>query len=49
MYKVLNGNEKYEVEILSWDKKVVLFRNQLQGQIWFIVTKLTEMEQQEGR
>jgi hypothetical protein len=48
MSDLLNQDEKYEVEILSWDEKVVLFRNQQQGKVWFIVTKLTGMEQEEG-
>ncbi|OQW91727.1 MAG: hypothetical protein BWK79_16275 [Beggiatoa sp. IS2] len=48
MSNLLNQNEKYEVELLSWNKKVVLFRNQLEGQIGFMVTNLAEMNQQEG-
>jgi len=45
---LLKQNGKHEVEMLAWNEKVIIFRNQLQGQIWFIVTKLTEMEQPEG-
>jgi len=48
MSNLLNQNEKYKVEILAWKKTVILFRNQRQGQVWFIVTSLAEMNQQEG-
>jgi transposase len=43
MSNLLKQNGKYEVEIT-----VILFRNQLHGQVWFIVTKLAEMTQSEG-
>jgi hypothetical protein len=44
--KILKGKGKYEVEIISWDKTITLLRNE--QQVWYIVTTLTEMEQEEG-
>jgi len=48
MSNLLKQNGKYEVAILAWNKTVILFRNQHQGQVWFIVTKLAEIAQPEG-
>lgn len=48
MSKLLQGNGKYEVEVISWNKTVIVFRNEHEGKIWYIVTTLTEMEQPEG-
>ena len=45
---LLNGNGQFEVTLLAWNRTVTLLRNQLQGQVWFIVTSLSDQTQPEG-
>lgn len=48
MSTLLKQNGRFEVDILAWNKTVILFRNQLKGQVWFIVTNLLDINQQTG-
>lgn len=48
MSTLLKQNGRFEVDILAWNKTVILFRNQLKGQVWFIVTNLSDINQQAG-
>ena len=48
MSKVLKRNGKFSVDILAWNKTVTLVRNKIKKSVWFIVTNLTLINQQEG-
>jgi len=48
MSTILNRNGKFSVEILAWNKTVTLVRNKIKKSVWFIVTNLTLVNQQQG-
>jgi hypothetical protein len=48
MSTILNRNGKFSVEILAWNKTVTLVRNKIKKSVWFIVTNLALVNQQQG-